>query len=104
MVVNAVREPVLTARRLAAAAKGRLDREEVSAGLTAAGIRVSEPLVQGLLDEAAEHAARRALEVSERARVDALGRPVYEVPALPGGVDLGALYGLAAMLRTQGMA
>ncbi|GAB3675783.1 ArsA-related P-loop ATPase [Angustibacter aerolatus] len=104
VVVNAVREPVLTARRLAAAAKGRLDREEVSAGLTAAGIRVSEPLVQGLLDEAAEHAARRALEVSERARVDALGRPVYEVPALPGGVDLGALYGLAAMLRTQGMA
>jgi hypothetical protein len=45
-----------------------------------------------------------ALERQERARVDAVGRPVYTLPLLAGGVDLGGLYELAAMLREQGMA
>ena len=104
IVVNAVREPVLRARELTAAAAGRLDRAEVVAGLSAAGLPDSDGVVDGLLAEAAEHGARVALEKRERASIKASGRPVYELPALPGGVDLGALYDLAETLCLQGMA
>jgi anion-transporting ArsA/GET3 family ATPase len=103
IVVNQVRTPQLTAKRLTAAAKGRLDAEEVAAGLRAAGLPDNEDVVNGLLDEAGRHAARVALEKRERATVDACGRPVYELPALPSGVDLGALYELAELLHGQGM-
>jgi anion-transporting ArsA/GET3 family ATPase len=104
VVVNNVRERVLTVRRLGAAGKGTLDAEEVAAGLAAAGLRPEPAVVKGLLDEAAEHAARLALEKRERTKVDRLGQPVYEVPTLPSGVDLGGLYELAGALREQGMA
>lgn len=103
IVVNQVRTPQLTAKRLTAAAKGRLDAEEVAAGLRAAGLPDNEDVVNGLLDEAGRHAARVALEKRERATVEACGRPVYELPALPSGVDLGALYELAELLHGQGM-
>jgi len=33
-----------------------------------------------------------------------LERPTYELPALAAGIDLGALYGLAAQLTEQGAA
>ncbi len=105
VVVNMVRDPVLPQRALTAAAKGRLDREEVLAGLDAAGLAGrSATLVDGLLAEAGEHAVRVALEASERKELAALDRPTYELPALAGGIDLGALYDLAAELRAQGMA
>ncbi len=51
-----------------------------------------------------EHGARVALEKRERTRVKATGRPVYELPALSGGVDLGGLYELARILVDKGMA
>jgi hypothetical protein len=44
-----------------------------------------------------------ALEKGQRASVQACGRPVYELPALASGIDLGALYGLAERLHEQGM-
>ena len=104
IVVNAVREPVLRARELAAAAAGRLDRSEVGAGLAAAGLPDGDGVIDGLLAEAMEHGARVALEKRERARVKASDRPVYELPALSGGVDLGGLYELARVLVAKGMA
>jgi anion-transporting ArsA/GET3 family ATPase len=104
VVVNAVREPVLRARELAAAAAARLDRSDVSAGLAAAGLPDGDGIVDGLLAEAAEHGARVALERRERTRIKASGRPVYELPALAGGIDLGALYELAEALVVKGMA
>lgn len=104
VVVNAVREPVLRARELTAAATGRLDRAAVTAGLAAARLPVGTTVVDGLLTEAAEHGARVALEKRERATIKASGRPVYELPAIAGGIDLGALYALADSLCRQGMA
>jgi hypothetical protein len=35
--------------------------------------------------------------------VDALRLPVAELPALPGGIDPGALYELADLLRQPGL-
>jgi hypothetical protein len=60
--------------------------------------------VEGLLAEAREHAERRELEDEQRKRVRELDVPVYELPRVPEGVDLGALYELAADLCEQGMA
>jgi anion-transporting ArsA/GET3 family ATPase len=104
VVVNQVREPVLRARELTAAAAGRLDRAQVADGLAAAGLPDGDGIVDGLLAEAREHGARVALEKRERTRVRAAGRPVYELPALAGGIDLGALYELADLLCDAGMA
>ncbi len=115
VVVNQVRDPILGQRVLTAAGKGRLDHAEVVAGLEAAGFDGRSPgrrsagnrvamLADGLLAEAAEHAARVALETRQRRELATLGRPTYELPSLPGGIDLGALYQLADQLITQGMA
>lgn len=104
VVLNLVRDPVLPARRLGPAAKGRLDAEEVGQGLAAAGLPHGPDDVAALLVEAQEHAQRLSLQRSERAQVLALGRKVYELPAVPGSVDIGTLYRLADLLREQGMA
>ena len=116
VVVNMVRDPYLPARTLAGALAGRLDRDEVVTGLEAAGLgrrsgatsaarsaRVGV-LADGLLGEAAEHAARVRLEDEQRKELDVLERPTVELPALAGGIDLGALYDLAELLAEQGMA
>jgi anion-transporting ArsA/GET3 family ATPase len=104
IVVNAVRAPLLKQAELTAAAKGRLDRAELAEGLAAAGVKVRDAGVDALLVEAAEHAARVALEKSQRRAVKTLERPTYDLPLLTGGVDLGALYQLAEHLCRQGMA
>jgi hypothetical protein len=81
-----------------------LPRETIEAELQKVGIDVTPELVEGLLDEARAHAERRALEDEQRARIDELGVPSYELQRLADGVDLGGLYELAAELREQGMA
>ena len=104
VVVNAVRAPLLKVADLTAAARGRLDREEVTTGLVAAGVATRPGVVDALLAEAGEHAARVALEKSGRKTLKALDRPTYELPMLPEGIDLGSLYELAEALCAQGMA
>jgi len=104
VVVNMVRPRDLSADDLAAARAGTLDRSRVEAEVKAAGIEVTPALLDGLLHEAREHAERRALEDDQGAVVAGLGVSTYELPRLAGGVDLGALYELAGLLREQGMA
>ena len=65
---------------------------------------MTDDLVDGLLDEARDHAVRRALEDAQRKLVKELDVPSYELPRLAAGVDLGGLYELAAGLRDQGLA
>lgn len=114
IVINLERPPLLGRKALAGATAGRLDRDAVAAGLAAAGVIagegsgrrgvVPEEAVDGLLGEAREHAVRVAVEEEQRAVITGLGRPHYTLPALDGGIDLGALYELAERLRDQGMA
>ena len=104
VVVNMVRPRDLSADDLAAARAGTLDRARIESEVKAAGIEVTPALVDGLLHEAREHAERRALEDAQREVVSGLGVPTYELPRMTGGVDLGALYELAGLLREQGMA
>ena len=73
--------------------------QDVAGALAAAG--VPAPQVEALLDQAREHAARVAAQREQLAALSALGRPVRELPALPGavGVDLAGLYALADLLE-----
>ena len=80
-----VRRSALRATDLAAAAKGRLDRADVAAGLEAAGLPASARTVDALLGEAADLAERAALEKRERRALAALDRPTYELPWLRRG-------------------
>ena len=104
VVVNLVRPRDLGPDALAAARAGTLPASDVARDLATAGVRADDALVTGLLDEAREHAERRALEDAQREIVTGLGRPTYELPGLAGGIDPGALHELAAMLREQGLA
>jgi anion-transporting ArsA/GET3 family ATPase len=103
VVVNLVRPRDLDAEDLAAARTGRLDRGAIRADLERAGVADDDGLVDALLAEAHDHAERRALEDAQRALVDDLDVPSYELDRLAGGVDLGALYELAGDLRAQGL-
>ena len=103
VVVNLVRPRDLDDRALAAVRKGKVDAGAVAADLKRAGLDVDDDLVEGLLAEARDHAERRALEEEQRKVVAGLDVPTYELPRLVGGVDLGALYELAGLLREQGM-
>jgi anion-transporting ArsA/GET3 family ATPase len=114
VIVNMVREPFLTQAALESAIGGDIDRAEVLAGLSAAGLgrrsratgNDTSPaaLATALLEEAADHGARVRMERDERKELIALNRPTYELPAVASGIDLGTLYGLAAELTKQGAA
>ena len=99
VIVNLVRPQELTREQLT-----DTDPALVAADLKSAGVEADPDLVDSLLREGREHAERRDLETAQRTLVDALDVPSYELPRLPQGVDLGALYELAALLREQGLA
>ncbi len=104
VIVNQVRPRDISPADLEKARAGKLVAERVAADLKEAGVDMSDGLVDGLLEEARDHAERRALEDAQRAVVDGLGRPTYELPRLASGVDLGGLYELAADLKKGGLA
>lgn len=101
VIVNMTRGPLLPEPALAAAAAGRVDLDELGAGLAAAGL--DRGLAPPLAEEAVEHAERWALEDRNRATVTELGLPTYELPFLPDAMDLGGLYELAEQLRDAGI-
>jgi anion-transporting ArsA/GET3 family ATPase len=104
IVVNQVRPRDLDEDDLTALRAGKVTKKRVAAELATAGLRGTGTLVDGLLAEGRDHAERRALEDSQRAVVERLDVPTYELPRLVGGIDLGGLYDLARLLRDQGMA
>ncbi|MEU8657746.1 ArsA-related P-loop ATPase [Actinoplanes philippinensis] len=90
VVVNGARPPLL--------ADGRVTKAEIKRGLTAAGLPAATATVSRLATEAQAHLTRRELEESLRLELTELGRPMVELPLLPGGVDRAALGELAALL------
>jgi anion-transporting ArsA/GET3 family ATPase len=104
VVVNMVRPQDLDTDERTMLLDRTVDRTELVASLDKVGIPTDDPLVDALLEEGHAHAERRALEDSQRALVEHLGVPVYELPRIPGGVDLTCLYELAEVLVEEGMA
>jgi hypothetical protein len=56
------------------------------------------------MTELREHALQVELQDRERDELTTSGRPLYELPMIPDGIDLAGLYQLAATLRDQGAA
>ena len=109
VVVNLVQPDGLDDAALDQVLAGTPSREGLAADLARAGIRPEldarlDPLLDELLSEARDTAERRGVELVQRERVAALGRPTYQLERRPDGVDTAALYELAAALRRQGMA
>jgi hypothetical protein len=104
VVVNLSRREELDADERDQAMSGTLEAASLRADLERVGVTTSGPLVESLLEEAREHAERRALEDEQRKRIYELGVPTYELSRLADGIDLGGLYELAAELCRQGMA
>ncbi|MHA6762121.1 ArsA-related P-loop ATPase [Streptacidiphilus sp. PAMC 29251] len=121
VIVNMVRPPLLDEAAILAADGDH--RDELAAALADAGVgararggaaksgaakaavpAATRKLVEPLLAQGREHAARVELEREQRADVQALKLPTYELPLLSGGVDLGGLYRLAAALKEEGAA
>ncbi|MEV4415176.1 ArsA-related P-loop ATPase [Catellatospora sp. NPDC049609] len=92
VIVNCARPPLL-------AGASRLTQAELKRGLVAAGLPDDRRTVTALLSEAKDHQARHALEQELRGELDALRRPVVELPLLPDGVDTAGLQHLAELLR-----
>ncbi|KAA2262242.1 AAA family ATPase [Solihabitans fulvus] len=103
VVVNRARPPRLPARSVPAAADGRVDDSRVRAGLTAAGLDLSEEDLEGLVEETVEHAIRVRLEQQARAHLAEADLPALELPELADGIDPAGLYELAERLVAQGV-
>jgi anion-transporting ArsA/GET3 family ATPase len=95
VIVNATQPPALAGEKVTQA--------ELKRGLVAAGLPASKPLVAALAAEGSARALRSTLEERLRGELAELGRPVLELPFLPDGVDLGALYTLADSFCAQGV-
>ena len=117
IIVNQVRRPLLSASAQTKARKGRLDLHALESDLETVGVVtpsgalagshgmvLTAEVVAALASEGADHAERVALEQRERDNLEGLERPTYELPYLPDGVDVGALYDIAEQLRSQGLA
>jgi anion-transporting ArsA/GET3 family ATPase len=83
IVVNQTHPTLLT--------EGKVNQAQLRKGLAAAGLPADRDLVTGVYAEAQAYLIRQRLEDGLRADLRALGRPVVELPLLPGGVDLSNL-------------
>ncbi|MDQ1539025.1 MAG: hypothetical protein QOE58_3418 [Actinomycetota bacterium] len=104
VVVNQVREEILTPEVLEAASRGSISREDVAADLIRVHLRATDALVDGLLTEARDHAERVSIERDEALTIAELGRPTYTLAALSEGVDANGIREIAETLKGQGMA
>jgi anion-transporting ArsA/GET3 family ATPase len=106
VVVNQAHGSPLDATTRKAVAESSLAPTDLVAGLAAAGIDDPAPtaVAAALLGEAAEHIERLELEERLLGQVEDLDRPIYRLPTLSEGIDLGGLYDLAAMMRAQQLA
>ncbi|MCW2787025.1 MAG: ATPase [Marmoricola sp.] len=104
VVVNLVRPQDLDVSAREALLAGTVDDKAIGKVLGATGIKAPMSLVPTLLSEGRDHAERRRLEDSQRALVEEIGVPTYELPQLAGGADIAGLYELASALVEQGLA
>lgn len=96
--VNMTRPPQLNAQQRELAIAGQLPKMEIESDISQSGLTPTAQLVDALLTEASDHAERVELEVAELERLTERGLPIFVLPLLPGGIDLGGLYELAAIM------
>jgi len=103
IIVNAATQPQLPQDALVLASQRDLDIDGLADGLRAAGSDPTPALLDGLREQAAEHAIRVLDEQLCREELGAAGLPMLELPRLVEGGDLGGVYELADRLAEQGV-
>ena len=104
VIVNMVRPQDLDDEERAALLAGTVDRRALGKQLAGVGVDAADALLDTLVLEGRDHAERRRLEDEQRALVNKVGQPTFDLPLLPEGVDLGGLYELAEEFCRQGLA
>lgn len=104
VIVNLVRPQDLDEQARTQLLTDTVDTRALSKSLTSAGLKGAAALVPALIHEGRDHAERRELEDSQRAIVERIGVPTYELPKLASGADISGLYELASELTKQGLA
>ncbi|AFR47074.1 ArsA family ATPase [Gordonia sp. KTR9] len=102
LVINRVSAPHLPAEVIDEIAEGRIDAGRVEDSLTAAGLKLTDGDLAGLLTETIEHATRLQAQQIAKAQLDEVELPTLELPSLGDGVDLGSIYELANLLQKAG--
>ena len=103
IIVNAATVSRLPPASLTPAAENRLDKSRLAAGLAQGGIIADDAMLDGLAEQAAEHAIRVLDEADCREQLVATGLPILSLPRLVEGGDLGGVYELADQLGEQGV-
>ena len=105
IVVNQLRDPLLSDKALRSVRNGRTAKlaEGVAADLASVGVKATAGVVSGLLVDAAQHADRVALEREQDAVLDGQGRLTVRLPLLPEGTEGGGISVLADAVAEQGM-
>ena len=88
---------------LTKAAEGDVDADAVRSGLAAAGIKLPDADLAGLLPETIQHATRMTARAANAEQLDELKVSRLELPTIADGVDLGSLYELSESLAQQGV-
>ena len=101
--VNMTRPPQLDAAQRVMAIAGQLPRSEIESEISQSGLVATDQLIDALLMEASDHAERVNLEISELDRLEERGLPIFALPLLPSGIDLGGLYELSAIMSASGI-
>lgn len=101
--VNMTRPPQLDEQQRAMAIAGQLPKSEIESDISQSGLVVTDQLINALLNEASDHAERVDLEVTELERLTQRGLPIFVLPLLPSGIDLGGLYELASIMSASGI-
>jgi hypothetical protein len=82
---------------------GQLPKSEIESEISLSGLVATDQLIDALLTEASDHAERVDLEITELERLTQRGLPIFVLPLLPSGIDLGGLYELAALMSASGI-
>lgn len=103
VIVNRTTKGQLPADVRNKAAQGDIDRDAIRAGLTEAGISLSDQDFQGLITETVEHSATLRAQDESAAELANVDVTRMYLPALADGMDLGGIYELAEHLSKQGV-
>ncbi|GAC85370.1 putative anion-transporting ATPase [Gordonia paraffinivorans NBRC 108238] len=102
LIINRVSPPYLPADSIDEIAEGRIDAVRIEENLKAAGLKLAEGDLSGLLTETIEHATRLQAQQIAKAQLDEVELPMLELPSLGDGIDLGSIYELANLLQKAG--
>lgn len=97
VILNLVRSDLVSADTAAALADGSLDDAAVASALRS--VSLAADTAPALVAGGREQVERQELQAAQREVIARTDRPIVELPYLPDGIDLGALFDLARSLR-----